>query len=332
MSVDRSAHRNRTGSLLRLLLILLPGLLGFTGNAFAAGATLAWNTISGAAGYRLSYGTAPGKYTKTLNVGNKTQVRVEGLVRGKKYYFAVRAYKGSRTSPYSNVVNGVIGRQASSAESVTGGAAGLVAAFGFDESGGNRVLDASGNDNHGTLSNADRTARGKFGGALSFNGQSSLVRVADSASLALADGMTLAAWVYPETQGSSRPSIITKEMGGRFAYALHAGNREGKPTSTLVIGSSDRSLVGGASLPLRAWTHLAATYDGTTRMLFVNGVQVRKGAASGSLAASSGPLRIGGNKVMQGQFFKGLIDEVRIYDRALSHAEIAQVSNEPVVD
>jgi hypothetical protein len=62
---------------------------------------------------------------------------------------------------------------------------GLVAAYGFDETSGTQVLDASGRGNHGTLSNVTRTTQAKFGQALYFNGTSSLVTVPDSASLDL---------------------------------------------------------------------------------------------------------------------------------------------------
>ncbi|MBK1646989.1 hypothetical protein CKO25_20720, partial [Thiocapsa imhoffii] len=78
-----------------------------------------------------------------------------------------------------------------------GAVGGLVAAYGFEESGGSSVQDASGQGNHGTLANVTRTTQGRFGRALSFNGNNSLVTVENSASLGLTDGMTLSAWVYP---------------------------------------------------------------------------------------------------------------------------------------
>ena len=75
---------------------------------------------------------------------------------------------------------------------------------------------------------------------------------------------------------------------------------------------------------------LAATYDGTTLRLYVNGTEVDSRAITGgSLIASTGPLRIGGNAVWP-EFFQGLIDEVRIYNRALSAAEILADMETPV--
>ena len=77
-----------------------------------------------------------------------------------------------------------------------------------------------------------------------------------------------------------------------------------------------------ATVPLNVWTHLAVTYDGTTLRLFVNGVQVRnRNQRPAPRSTTAGALRIGGNSVW-GEYFKGLIDEVRIYNRALTVTEI----------
>jgi hypothetical protein len=75
------------------------------------------------------------------------------------------------------------------------------------------------------------------------------------------------------------------------------------------------------AIPVGAWTHLATTYNGSTLTLFVNGVSVATQAATGSIASNTGPLRIGGNAIW-GEYFNGLIDEVRVYSRALSASEI----------
>jgi hypothetical protein len=83
------------------------------------------------------------------------------------------------------------------------------------------------------------------------------------------------------------------------------------------------------ALPLNAWSHIALTYDGTTLRLYVNGVQVRSKAQTGSASVSTGMLRIGGNSVW-GEYFAGLIDEVRIYNRVLGVAEIQTDMNTPV--
>src|SRR5204863_3719140 len=86
----------------------------------------------------------------------------------------------------------------------------------------------------------------------------------------------------------------------------------------------------GALLPLNAWSHLAATYDGSAVRLYLNGAQVASTPASGAAQTSSSPFRIGGDSVW-GEYFKGLIDEVRVYNRALTAAQIQADMNTPVV-
>ena len=64
---------------------------------------------------------------------------------------------------------------------------------------------------------------------------------------------------------------------------------------------------------LNAWSHLAATYDGATLRLYVNGTQVARPPVTGTIAASTGALTIGGD-ALYGQYFAGRIDEVRVYN------------------
>ena len=201
---------------------------------------------------------------------------------------------------------------------------GLVLALSFDEASGTVAADASGKGNNGTLSGATRTA-GKFGGALSFNGTSDWVTVADAASLDLTSGMTLEAWVKPSAATDWRTAVL-KETTGGLAYALYANTDASAPGAFINLGGLDQSAVGAAPLSTTDWTHVAATYDGAMLRLYVNGAFTNAVALSGAIVQSAGPLRIGGNSVW-GEFFAGLIDEVRVYDRALTAGEIATDMN-----
>ena len=168
---------------------------------------------------------------------------------------------------------------------------------------------------------------GRFGAALGFDGVNDWVTVGDASSLDLTNGMTVEAWVRPSALGGWR-TVVFKERSGGVVYGLYADQAGGRPLGQVFFGG-ERSAVGSGSLPLTVWSHLAATFDGVVVRLFVNGVQVGSLAASGSMAASTGPLRIGGNSVW-GEWFAGVIDEVRVYDRALSPAEIQQDMQTPV--
>ena len=204
---------------------------------------------------------------------------------------------------------------------------GLVAAFGFNEGSGAMVVDSSGRNHTGTITNATWAAAGKFGGALQFNGQSSWVTVPDTAALDLTNGMTLEAWVNPAGLSGWRTAIMKESTG--LSYALYANDNSPNPAVTVRIGTADRSAAGTSQLPLNTWTHLAATYDGAQLRLYVNGVQAGSRAQTGNMVVSTGPLRIGGNAVWT-EFFSGLIDEVRVYNRALSAAEILADMNAAV--
>jgi hypothetical protein len=196
---------------------------------------------------------------------------------------------------------------------------GLVAAFGFNEGVGVQVTDASGQGNAGTISSATWSAAGKFGTSLSFNGTSSWVTVADAASLDLTTGLTLEAWINPAV-GTAWRTVVLKENATGLAYALYSANNASRPAG-FVHTNADWGLNGTSAVALSVWTHLALTFDGTTLRMFVNGVQASSTSVAGATVMTNGPLRIGGNAVW-GEYFKGLIDEVRIYNRALTAAEI----------
>jgi len=186
------------------------------------------------------------------------------------------------------------------------------------------VIDASGNGHSGTLgAGIDRTTRGRFGGALVFNGATT-VTVPASPSLNLASGMTLEAWVFPTATPTHWTTVVVKEQFGSFAYTLYAGSPTDRPNGYLNTGttpSTERGVAGPSALPLNVWSHLATTYDGAALRLFVNGIQVASAPFSGAIVTTTGALRFGGNNVW-GEFFRGYIDEIRIYNRALAPGEI----------
>jgi glucose/arabinose dehydrogenase len=205
--------------------------------------------------------------------------------------------------------------------------AGPVAAYGFNEGTGTAFGDASGNNNSGSLSGAT-WAPGRFGTAVLFDGVDDLASIADSASLDLTAGMTLEAWVYPQALSGWR-TILLKERSGHLAYALYGNTDLSSPSGEISTSAAGAVARGSSRLPLNVWTHVAATYDGTTVRLFVNGVLAGSGAANGSILTSGDPLRIGGNTVW-GEYFAGRIDEVRVYNRALSAAELQADMDQPV--
>jgi hypothetical protein len=204
---------------------------------------------------------------------------------------------------------------------------GLVAAYGFGEGTGFTVADASGLGNTGTISGAAWSTQGKTGNALSFDGVNDYVFIGDAAALDVTR-VTLMAWVRP-TALSDWSTVIMKEDTNQLAYALYASENVSRPSLWVRTGTTDRSADGMSALPINTWSHLAATYDGANLRLYVNGVLVRTRAGTGNITITSGQLKIGGNAVW-GEWFAGLIDDVRVYNRALSQAEVQGDMNRAV--
>ncbi len=203
----------------------------------------------------------------------------------------------------------------------------LIAAYSFNEGTGTSLVDRSGRGHTGTISGAAWSAQGKFGGALSFDGVNDWVTVSDTAALDLTTGMTLEAWVLPSSLTTWR-TVLMKERTGGLSYALYGSGDTSRASGYVRVGS-DIDVTAPSALALNTWSHLAVTYDGTTERLFVNGVQVATRAASGAITTSTGALRIGGNSIWT-EFFQGRIDEIRIYNRALTAAEIVADMAAPI--
>lgn len=206
---------------------------------------------------------------------------------------------------------------------------GLVGAYSFSEGTGTSTADRSGTNNNGTLSGATWTAAGKTGNALSFNGTNAMVTIADAASLRLTTGLTLEAWVQPTGSLTNWRTILLKENGAGLAYALYGNTNTNRPGLWLEGNAGEKFTTGTAQLALNVWSHVAATFDGTTLRMYVNGTQVGTLVGASSINVSTSPLRIGGNAPW-GEYFQGTIDDVRIYNRALSAAEIVTDMNTPV--
>ncbi|MCU0735752.1 MAG: DUF4082 domain-containing protein [Methylotetracoccus sp.] len=214
---------------------------------------------------------------------------------------------------------------------------GLVAAYGFEEASGSTVLDRSGNCNNGTISGATRVSNGKYGKAVSFGGANSWITIPHSASLDLAGGMTIEAWVKSASAslGDQRVGVLSKEASGGAVYELIANSGTtsaagGPLAGILTAGSAWKETVADIPLMADTWRHLAATYDSSTGYLrmYVDGTQVDRSQTSGTISLSGGVLRIGGRV---GQLFSGLIDEVRIYNRRLCGDTTSFCTSTPTV-
>jgi hypothetical protein len=210
---------------------------------------------------------------------------------------------------------------------------GLVAAYNFNEGAGTALTDRTSKGHTGTISGATWTTAGHAGSALAFDGVNDWVTVADANDLDFTTAMTLEAWVYPTASGSgSWRNVVIKQRTNGEVYNLYANADTDAPTA-YVVRAAQPSVAFDArattQLPLNTWSHLAVTFDNTVLRIYVNGVQVGSRTVAGPLLTSTGVLRLGGNSVW-GEYFAGRMDDVRIYNRALSAAEIQSDMATPV--
>jgi chitodextrinase len=206
---------------------------------------------------------------------------------------------------------------------------GPVAAYAMNETSGTTLTDSSGNNNTGTLMNGPVwTAAGKNGGALQFDGSNDLVRVNDSSSLDLSAAATFEAWVYPTAAPSGWRTIVQKEADAWFFTASSGGGNQ-PATGGTFAGNCCTVVTAVSALAASTWTHVAATYDGAQLRVFINGTQVASTPRTGTYEVNANPLWIGGN-ALYGENFQGRLDDLRIYARALSAAEIQTDMNTPV--
>ena len=153
---------------------------------------------------------------------------------------------------------------------------------------------------------------------MSFDG-SSMVQVPSAPSLGLSSAMTLSGWIRPAVSQGGWRAILQRQAD---AYFLNASTSVGplRPGGGGTFGGGINYVTGPSASPVGSWTHVALTYDGSLLRLYVNGVQAASANVSGAIQQSSNPLWIGGNQYNEN--FVGLIDDVRVYNRALTQAEI----------
>ena len=209
---------------------------------------------------------------------------------------------------------------------------GLVGYWTFDgNSMKNNVADKSGSGNTGYLQNFGATSTavvpGKIGQSLKFDGVDDYVNLGTPASLQNTGPITLSAWVY-RTSGTASRGIVMYEgnVGNNVQWSMYMINK-------VQFAQGDGSaffMTGNATLSLDRWYHLAAVRSGSsgnwTITLYVNGVfDKTSNTAVDPSTTSLTTMRIGSKFAGGVSYFPGSIDDVRIYNRALSASEIKQL-------
>jgi len=189
------------------------------------------------------------------------------------------------------------------------------------------IVDYSGEGNNGTTyGGVTYGAEGKFNTALEFDGVDDYVSVPDSDSLDITDAITIEAWVYREFEDNNVHEVVCKGSdSGHKGYRLDfAGPRV---RFRLGNGSDWIGVESLSEISPKTWYHVVGTYDGSIIKIYVNGEEENSIVMEGTVQSSSFSVFLGQYVVNGIYLFDGKIDEVCIWERALSPTEVQILYN-----
>ena len=205
----------------------------------------------------------------------------------------------------------------------------LVAHWKFDENTGTSAADSSGNSNTGTISGATWNSSGVEGSCLDFDGVFDYVSIVNSASLQISGDITISAWVNADSISGQHCIVghgpTSSSVQNTYLFAWLSSWLGGSHQS----GNDEYASASISSGDVGSWVHIAIVYDDEDWFLYRNGTQIDSHEAEdqGAVNVSSSRWAIGAASSLSARFFDGLIDEVRIYGRALSSSDVTEIYN-----
>lgn len=193
------------------------------------------------------------------------------------------------------------------------------------------LKDSSGNNNNATSSNANGTGMawvaGKVGsGAVSFDGVDDSI-IAPRLGLELTQQVSVAAWVNINSW-TANLNFLGYNNSGTDGYSLQIRNVSCPAGIYLLLSSGAGTATGPANASCGSWHHVVGTYDGSQIKIYMDGVLQASNPYTSAMTYSSGylPFGIGGDS-SRIRYLNGSLDDVRVYNRALSAAEIQAIYN-----
>ncbi|HOX39836.1 MAG TPA: glycoside hydrolase family 99-like domain-containing protein [Candidatus Brocadiia bacterium] len=204
---------------------------------------------------------------------------------------------------------------------------GLVAWWAFDEKDDSPVaLDYSGHRMGGQLIKAKRN-KGVEGSALVCDG--GCVVVANNPLLTIEKEITISCWVKTDVAGQGNTWFVNRIFSGGTATGYRMGVLDGKACFEIPVSDWSHHLSASDPLPTGRWVHLAGTFDGKIMRIYVDGVERGTMERPGPINPNPFKLCLGSFEVGHAAHFIGLLDEVKLYDRALSAEEVKQRAKKP---
>lgn len=199
---------------------------------------------------------------------------------------------------------------------------GLVGYWNLNETGGATAGDSSGNSYNGTLVNNPSWVSGRVNNGLNLSGASQYVRVPDASSLHLASTTYSYTFWFRTNNPNTDQGLVGKNGSTGFVSAIN--------TNKVLVGhrindTSSNLLWGATTLGANTWYHAAVVYDRSTLKIYLNGAEDGSRNVSTDLPDTLGDIFLGS---ASGIHLNGILDEVRIYNRALSTSEITNIYNE----
>lgn len=233
----------------------------------------------------------------------------------------------------TNYLSGLGGSSSSSCDPNGTLLSGLVGYWKMDEASWNgtagEVKDWAGS-NHGTAAGGANTTPGKFGNAGNFDGSNDYVDAGNDASLDLNDTVTVEAWIKGNSFAAGEHNIVVGK--GRLCYeGYHISVYDTLPR--IYIGEAGNCAQANSPEVISAgqWYHLVGTYDkslpSNNIKFYVNGVLKAQATQTTGADISANTLKIGRRSEGANNYFNGTIDDVRIYNRALSSQEVSNLYN-----
>ncbi len=270
----------------------------------------AWKPAAGAKTHRLFFGDSTDNLSLLAEVDSPGKTALPKLKQDTTYYWRV-----DEVMDGAAVITGRVWSFTTSGK--------LLGWWKFDESEGKTASDSSGGGHDGTVQGktAWQPAGGKIGGAIDLQA-AGYVDIPDEAAFDASKQITVACWVNIRNVPYAWAGIVTK---GDASWRLSTVDR-GRKAHFSITDWQKTFMNGKKDIPAGQWRHITAVYDGSQMRIYVDGLLDSALAWTGGILNNDQPVFIGENAELRGRYFDGLIDDVRIYDYALSDGEIAALA------
>nr|MBP8304969.1 LamG domain-containing protein [Phycisphaerae bacterium] len=284
--------------------------------------TLTWVAGSGAVSHDVYFGTDPANLAQVSKAQTGTVFTPVSVAYDTTYAWRVDEFDGTQT-----YTGDVWTFKTTPDIQVTD--PNLVGFWDFNRDEDGIALDWSGHGQHGTLFGDPNRVAGYHQGAVAFDGMDDTVEVPQVISREAVSDMTLTAWIKADVPGAQGAGA---RQGSGLLWSDHAGG--GDHFTVAVLGTKlafetgpggNPNTISNRDVVTGEWVHVAVTRAGSTSdcQVFIDGALDAASVHTGDTRVGSNPKIVIGGNPLDGRYFKGIIDEVRAYNRVLSQEELA---------